>query len=62
MKEQRIPIDYYSIRIIPQENKPKSSNEAYSWNDTVSITLFPATLMSEPELAKVMEQYNQNGG
>lgn len=54
MTEQRIPISYVSVRIIPLENKNKTNS---TWVGSISINDFPTSLLGEPDLAKFMEQY-----
>lgn len=57
LQNHGIPIESYSVRLIPLSDKPKKENEGASWVNSVAVNNFPSELMSEKNLAKVMEDY-----
>ncbi len=57
LKQQSIPIDEYSIRILPLANKPKNEKQAVSWVNALSISCFPANRMGEENLPQAMARF-----
>lgn len=57
LKNHSIPIESYSVRLIPLSDKPKKENEGVSWVNAIAVNNFPSELMSEKDLVKVMEDY-----
>lgn len=57
LQEQNVPVDEYSVRLLPLSNKPKNENQAVSWVNSLSLSYFPANRMSEENLPQVMEQF-----
>lgn len=57
LKEQKIPIDKYSVRVIPMSDKPEDEAEAFSWVNSLSVSDFPANKMNAENLHEVMEQF-----
>lgn len=59
-QEQSVPVDEYSIRLLPLSNKPENEKQAVSWVNALSLSDFPADRMSEEDLPQVMEQYEED--
>ncbi len=59
--EQDIPVDEYSVRILPLSNKPKNENQAASWVNALKVSYFPANRMAEENLPQVMEHFATAG-
>lgn len=57
LQQQRIPVDAYSIRLLPLSNKPEKENQAVSWVNALSLSDFPANQMNEESLPQAMEQF-----
>lgn len=57
LKNYSIPIESYSVRLIPMSDKPKNANEGVSWVNSIAVNDFPNELMSEKNLPQVMENY-----
>jgi len=57
LHEQNIPINEYSIRILPLSDKPQNKNQAVSWVNSLSVSYFPAERIGEENLPQVMEQF-----
>ena len=59
LNEQNIPINEYSIRILPQSDRPQNKDQAVSWSNSLSVSYFPAERMGEENLPQVMEQFER---
>jgi hypothetical protein len=57
LNEQNIPVQEYSIRIIPLADKPENQDQAVTWANSLSVSDFPAEKMSAENLPQVMEQF-----
>lgn len=57
LSAENIPIEAYSIRLLPLSNKPENEQNAVSWADALSISDFPAKQMREENLPQVMEKF-----
>lgn len=57
LKNHNIPIESYSVRLIPMSDKPKNENEGVSWVNSIAVNDFPHELMSKKNLPQVMENY-----
>lgn len=57
LKDHSIPIESYSVRLIPMSDKPKNEDEAVSWVNSIAVNNFPDELMTEKNLPDVMEEY-----
>lgn len=57
LREQKINVSKYSIRLIPTSDKRE--NEPAIWANSLSVTFFPANLISEDNLPKVMEEFEK---
>lgn len=58
-KTHQVPVEAISVRLIPLENK-RGEGEAVSWMNSLSLTSFPISRMSEGNLAKAMAQYEMD--
>ncbi len=57
LMEQKIPIDKYSVKVIPISDKPEDEAEAFSWVNSLSVSDFPASQLNAENLYEVMEQF-----
>lgn len=57
MSKQGVPVSQYSVRLIPEENKPEKENMSGSWVNSISVSNFPAEMMAEDNLPQTMEQF-----
>lgn len=57
--EQKIPVQEYSIQILPLSDNPEN-DELSSWINSTSVTNFPADRMDEENLPYSMEQFEAN--
>ncbi len=57
LQQHNVPVNTYSIRILPLSNKPKNENQAVSWVNDLSISDFPANRLGEENLPQVMEHF-----
>lgn len=57
LENHNIPIDTYSVRLIPLSDKPKNEEKGVSWVNSLVVNDFPKELMSERNLPKVMEDF-----
>lgn len=57
---ENIPVDEYSIRIIPLSDKPQNEDQSPSWRNALSVSDFPANRLQEENLPSVMEQFEEN--
>lgn len=56
VEANNIPIEAYSVRLIPLSDKTEE-NQATTWINAIAVTSFPAEQMDAEHLAQVMAQY-----
>lgn len=60
IEDKGIPVERYSVRIIPTNDKPEDGSSGASWANSLSVDQFPAEMMDEDNLSQVMEQFEKH--
>ena len=60
IEDKGIPVERYSVRIIPTSNKPEDGSSGASWVNSLSVDQFPAKMIDEDNLSQVMEQFEKH--
>lgn len=62
IEDKGIPVERYSVRIIPTSNKPEDGNSGASWVNSLFVDHFSSEMMNEDNLPQVMEQFEKANG
>lgn len=60
IEDKGIPVERYSVSIIPTNDKPEDGSSGASWANSLSVDQFPAEMMDEDNLSQVMEQFEKH--
>ncbi|MBE6072032.1 MAG: hypothetical protein E7208_08755 [Clostridium butyricum] len=62
IEDKGIPVEKYSVILIPTSNKPEDGSGGASWVNSLSVDQFPAEMLDEDNLSQVLEKFGEDKG